>query len=195
MLHATKLSDGSLIQATPAAVKSIRSLLTREGLPDAKVAAALRSFEEAPENIKLILSPGIEAVKWSVTGLRPSLDGPLLNLLVPVKSAYEFLALHVGTAICQDTPSLSAIRKVLHETRLDTRHVEVERLHAQDAKPFHGLVFEGNIPYAKVQVRLFGQLAFRVHFKSLSVAGPGGMYTHELPSNQEHVRQLPENDA
>jgi hypothetical protein len=62
---------------------------------------------------------------------------------------------------------------------------EVERLHAPDANPFHGLVFEGNLPYAKVQVRLFGQLAFRVHFKRLAVHGPRGMYTHDLRSNEE----------
>ena len=36
---------------------------------------------------------------------------------------------------------------------------EVDRLHAPEAKPFHGIVFEGNSPCAKVQVRLFGKLA------------------------------------
>lgn len=195
VVHATKLPDGSLIQATPTAAKSIQKMLAQEGLSDTQIASAMRRFEKAPENIKLALSPAIDVVKWSVTGLRPSLDGPMLNPLIPVKSAYEFLALHVGTAIYQDTPPLTAIRKSLSEGRLDAQHVEIERLHAPDAKPFHGLVFEGNHPYAKVQVRLFGQLAFRVHFKRLSVAGPRGIYTHDLASNLEHVQQLPKNET
>jgi len=195
VVHATKLPDGSLIQPTPTALLSIEKMLVREGLSQTQVESALRRFKEAPENVKLSLSPGIDIVKWSVTGLRPSLDGPLLNNLVPVKSAYEFLALHVGTAIYQDTPSLTAIRKSLCDGKLDAQHVEVERLRAPDFRPFHGLVFEGNHPHAKVQVRLFGQLAFRVHFKRLSVAGPRGMYTHDLSSNEEQVRQLPQNDA
>ena len=141
------------------------------------------------------LSPTIEVVKWSVTGLKLSLDGPLLNPLVPAKSAYEFLALHVGTAIFQDTPPLRAIRSALISGRLEEDDLLVERLHAPEAKPFHGLVFEGNTPYAKVQVRLFGKLAFRVHFKRLSVAGVRGMYTHDLSANHESVSQLPPNDA
>lgn len=195
VVHATKLSDGSLIQSTTTASKSIQKMLSREGLSDKQISCAMRCFEEAPENIKLALSPGIEVVKWSVTGLRPSLEGPMLNPLIPVKSAYEFLALHVGTAIYQDTPPLKAIRKLLRDGGTDVQQAEIERLHAPDAKPFHGLVFEGNHPYAKVQVRLFGQLAFRVHFKRLSIAGPRGMYTHDLTSNEELVQQLPENDS
>lgn len=191
-VHATSLPDGSLIQATPTAARTIQKLLQREGLTDEEKASAMRRFAEAPENMKVTLSPGIDFVKWSVTGLRPSLDGPMLNPLIPVKSAYEFLALLVGTAIYQDTPALAAIRKSLSDGQLDSLHIEVERLHAPDSKAFHGLLFEGNNPYAKVQVRLFGQLAFRIHFKCLSVSGPRGMYTHDLSSGEEFTQQLPE---
>ena len=45
----------------------------------------------------------------------------------------------------------------------------IERLHAPANKPFHGLCFEGNDPYAKVQVRLFGKLACRIHLNHLAV--------------------------
>jgi HNH endonuclease len=195
VVRTTKLSDGSLTQSTPNAEKSIKGMLARDGLTERQIEAALKRFADAPENIKLALSPSIEVVKWSVTGMKPSFDGPLLNPLIPAKSAYEFLALHVGTAIYQDTPPLRSIRKSLHDGTLDTQHTEVERLHAPVAKAFHGLLFEGNQPYAKVVVRLFGQLAFRIHFKHLSVSGPRGMYTHELASNDEHMQRLAKNDA
>ena len=170
---------------------TIRKMLKQEGLSDQDIYVALERFRDSPDDTRLTLSPGIEVTKWSVSGLRLALDGPMLHELVPVKSAYEFLALHVGTAIYEQTPPLLAIRRALRDEVLDAKYIEVERLHAPEAKPFHGLVFEGNTPYAKVQLRILGKLAFRVHFKCLSVAGPRGMYTHDLATNHESVAQLP----
>lgn len=194
-VSSAKLPDGSLIQDTPLAASTVRKMLQREGLEPHEIETAVGRFMEAPDDTRLDLSPNIAVVKWSVTGLKLSLDGPLLNPLVPAKTAYEFLALHVGTAICEDSPPLRSIREALTNGRLQERDLLVERLHAPEAKPFHGLIFEGNTPYAKVQVRLFGKLAFRVHFKRLSVAGARGMYTHDLSTNLETVAQLPPNDA
>lgn len=165
VVHSKKLDDGSLLQPTPLAKRSLKTMLVREGLSGSSIAAALQRFENAPDNTTVSLSQCLTAVKWSVTGLRPSLDGPLLDPVVAIKCAYEFLALHVGTAIYQETPALNAIRTILRDGSINPKDVEVERLQAQEARPFHGLVFEGNQPYAKVQIRLFGQLALRVHFK------------------------------
>jgi hypothetical protein len=189
-----KLDDGSLMQETLLAEKTIRKMLEQKELSDHDVEDALRRFRESPDDTRIEISQGIEVVKWSVSGLELALDGPMLNPLIPTKSAYEFLALHVGDAIYAETPPLKAIRRALYDGVLDEQNIEVERLHAPEAKPFHGLVFEGNKPYAKVQVRLFGKLAFRIHFKCLSVAGPRGMYTHDLATNRESVEQLPPAD-
>lgn len=194
VVHSKRLGDGSLLQPTPIAQESLKKMLIRKGASNSSIANALKILEAAPENKRVSLSHGIEVVKWSVTGLHPSLDGPLLDHVVVLKCAYEFLALHVGTGIYQENPALNAIRLLLREGRVDSKHVEVERLQAQEARPFHGIVFEGNRPYAKVQIRLFGQLAFRVHLKHLAIAGGRGMYTHDLATNEEHVVQLPEND-
>jgi hypothetical protein len=195
IVRSKKLDDGSLLQPTPLARESLKKMLTREGASASSIEVALQLFDDASENTRVGLPHGIEVVKWSVTGLQPSLEGPLLDPVVALKCAYEFLALHVGTAIYQEMPALSAIRVMLREGRVDSQHAEVERLQAQEASPFHGIVFEGNHPYAKVQIRIFGQLAFRVHFKHLSVAGARGMYTHDLTTNEEHVAQLPENSG
>ena len=54
-------------------------------------------------------------------------------------------------------------------------------------EPFHGICFEGNDPYAKVQIRLFGWLVFRVHFLHLSIDGPQYEYTHQLDSGDEDI--------
>jgi hypothetical protein len=64
----------------------------------------------------------------------------------------------------------------------------VERLLAQDYAPFHGICFEGNDPYVKIQVRLFGRLAYRVHFRRLSLDQRKIVYTHNLKSGDQDVR-------
>jgi len=194
VVHSRKLDDGSLIQPTPIAAQSIQRMLERANYSKNIISDALRRLELAPENTRVTLPDGLAAVKWSIEQIHPALDGPLLNPVVPLKSAYEFLALHLNTTVYEDAPALAAIRSALAGAPLDPAHLIVERLHAPKMNPFHGLVFEGNTPYAKVQVRLFGQLAFRVHFKTLAVGGPRFIYTHDLEANTEHVAQSSSGD-
>lgn len=194
-VQAAKLADSSLIQDTSDASTTLTTMLRRDGASPQEIESALHAFTAAPENTLTTLSKNVDVVKWSVESLKLLLDGPLLNPLVPAKSAYEFLAMHVGGSIYEESPPLKAIRLALHSGRLNREHIRVERLHATETKPFHGLVFEGNAPHARVQLRLFGALAFRVHFLRLSVAGSRGLYTHDLESNEEHVQLLPQDDA
>lgn len=184
------LDDGSLIQHTPDAEKSIQRMLKRQNIDEGSIFESLQRLQCAPENIRVTLAGGLEVVKWGIEQIEPALDGRLLSPMVPFKSAYEFLALHLNSAIYEEVPALVAAREALSGGALDPTQFLVERLHAPTARPFHGIVFEGNLPYAKVQVRLFGQLAFRVHFKTLSVGGPQFVYTHDLETNTEHVAHL-----
>jgi hypothetical protein len=187
VVRSQKLADGSLIQPTTVAAKSLRRMLLRENHDEAAIEAGLDVFALAPENTRVALSQTIDVIKWSIDTVRPVWDGPLLNSISPLKSAFEFLALHLGTSVYRDDPPLAAIRRLILGQAVVGSHIQVERLHAPEAKPFHGLLFEGNMPHAVVQLRLFGQLAFRVHFKTLSVAGPQFVYTHDLVDNTEHV--------
>lgn len=189
VVQAAKISENSLILPTPIAAHSIRRMFERDGRHAAEISEVLSLFEQAPENTRIALSEKIEIVKWGIENIKPALDGPLLNLAAPLKTAYEFLALHLSTAIFQDAPALVAARRALQGDPIDQTHIIVERLHAPEAKAFHGLLFEGNSPYAIVQVRLLGQLAFRVHFKTLAVDGPRFVYTHDLITNEEYVAQ------
>lgn len=182
-----KQEDGSLVQHTPEAAKSIRRILERAGAGSEAIAESIRLLESSPENVRVEIAHGLELVKWSIEHIEPSLNGPLLSQLSPLKTAYEFLALHLNGSIYEDVPALAATRTALRGGELDASQIEVERLLGPEAKPIHGLVFEGNSPHAIVQVRLFGQLAFRVHFKTLAVGGPRFVYTHDLESNTEHV--------
>jgi hypothetical protein len=189
-VEARKLDDGSLIQQTAQGRRSIDTMLKREGYDAPFRANALARFDQAVDNAKVEIAPGLDVVKWQVTGIELALDGPLMDLVVPIKTAYEFLACHLGTGICDRAPPLEEIRRVLNGGDIDSSQVSVERLHAPRSRAFHGIIFEGNHPHAQVQVRFFGKLSFRIHFHRLAVGGPRGQYTHDLAANEESIRQL-----
>ncbi|MFY0677345.1 MAG: HNH endonuclease [Neptuniibacter sp.] len=188
--------DGRLTQQTKHARKSIAKILQKAGHSDASVTEHLKQFDAASENEKVSLGPGLEAIKRSVDRLEPDLsDSVLMTPLVPLKIAYEFLACHLNTAICAEHPPLNEIRSALKEGNEKHPAFSVERLSSGEYKPVHGLLFEGNTPYAKVQIRLFGWLAFRVHFHHLSVAGPRFVYTHMLDTDSEGMDVVEESNV
>jgi hypothetical protein len=149
---------------------------------------AVSRFDDAPDNKRVEIAPGIEAIKWRVDRLEIDLShAQFMDPLIPTKIAFEFLACHVGPAVYDDVPQLSQIRSALRNKQMNTDVLLVERLTSNKYEPFHGIVFEGNDPYARVQVRLFGWLAFRVHFLHLAVSGPRYVYTQRLDSGEEAI--------
>jgi hypothetical protein len=130
-------------------------------------------------------------VKWSIEKIDLDFsDSRLMSPLVPLKIAFEFLACHLGTAIYDEAHQLQELRTALCEMVEDDPCFEVERLHATEYKPFHGVCFEGNAPYARVLIRLFGWLGFRVHFRRLAVGEPTFVYTQSLATGSEDLRVL-----
>lgn len=187
-VRSTQAPDESLILPTPDAREAIATILRRAGFDAPFRNDAIRLFDEADENTRVRLAPGLEVVKWSIAKLEPLLEGPLMDPVVPLKIAFEFLACHLGTAVYDEAAPLKEIRRTLNGAVVNAAHVTVERLHAQNYEPFHGIVFEGNEPHSRVQIRLFGWLAFRVHFLQLAIGGPRFEYTHNLASGREHLR-------
>jgi hypothetical protein len=185
-----KEADGSLILSTPATRKTISRMLAKEGYDTQFINEALARFDSGPENVQIELSPTRTAVKWEVTGLQMALDGPPIDPAVPVKTAFEFLALHIGGRIYDRSPPVDEIRRALLDGNLDPDRILVERLEAPSALAFHGIAFEGNGPHVTVQLRLFGKLAFRVHFRRIAVRGRWFQYTHELDTGREFVSQI-----
>ncbi len=186
-----KLEDGSIIQPTGIGRKTLLNLFSKSGYQEVTAQQAVSTFDEAPDNKRVEIATGLEAIKWRIDRLEIDLShAKLMDPLIPAKIAFEFLACHVGLAIYGEDPELSQIRSVFRNKQMNTDIFFVERLTSNKYKPFHGIVFEGNDPYAKVQVRLFGWLAFRVHFLHLSVGGPRYAYTHRLDSGEEAVSEI-----
>jgi hypothetical protein len=183
-----KLEDGSIIQPTDSGRKTLLNILSKSGCQQVTAQQAVSAFDHAPDNKRVEIAPGLEAIKWRIDRLEIDLSrAEFMDPLIPVKIAFEFLACHLGPAVYDDAPQLSQIRSVLRNKQMDGDVLFVERLTSNKYEPFHGVVFEGNDPYAKVQVRLFGWLAFRVHFLYLSVSGPRYVYTHRLDFGEEAV--------
>lgn len=186
-----KLPDGSLVQPTNEAKKSVERILRKEGYEIPPVQEALRKFDEAPENMKIEIAPGLQIVKWRIEKIQPDFsERPLMSPLVPFKIAYEFIACHLGAAVYENVPPLIDIRQAFQSLDTDSGPFRIERLHAAEYKPFHGICFEGNNPHASIQIRMFGWLAFRVHFLRLAVSGSRFIYTHYLDSGAEDIRVL-----
>ena len=183
--------DGSLIQPTDYARESIKTILQRRGAGQAAIRESLRKFDEGGENERIRLGLGVEATKWSVERLEPDLSSNSpLTPLVPLKIAYEFIACHLGTAIYDEALQMQEIRTALLENIKDHPSFEIEPLKAPEYKPFHGICFEGNDPYGKVLIRLFGRLAFRVHFRRLAFDGSRFVYTHCLATHEDSLDEL-----
>ena len=183
-----KLEDGSIVQPTDAARKAVARILRKLSYAEAPIEEALAEFDETSENKRVEIAPSLEVVKWTVQNIELDLPkGQLMDPLIPAKAAFEFLAAHVRIAIYDDAPELSEVRQALMTPIPETDVIQVERLSSDKYEPFHGICFEGNNPHARVQIRLFGGLAFRVHFLHLSVGGPRFAYTHKLDTAEERV--------
>ena len=190
-IFSKKLQDGSLVQPTDKAKKTIEKILNKSADSTLPIQEALRAFDEAPENKRVKIAPGLEIVKWRIDKIIPDYsNSPLMNPVIPLKIAYEFMACHLGTAIYNDVQPLNDIRQSIKKLNSDCEHYIIERLHATEYKPFHGICFEGNNPYASFQIRLFGWLAFRVRFLRLAINGPQYIYTYYLDSRSEDIREV-----
>ena len=177
--------DGSTIRSTEDARSSFENMLRKSKISELCSRKLLRQFDKAPENVEFFLGSR-KFIKWTIERIEPDFSNSnLLNPLVPLKIAYEFLCLHLGSAAYDDAKQMSDLRMVFQKRIKSHPCYAVERLCASLYEPFHGIVFEGNDPYTKVQIRLFGWLVFRVHFKNLAVEGHRCVYTHLLDSNKE----------
>ena len=179
--------DGSLIQPTEDARKDLEKEL-RKTSSENELSSILKCFDEAPENERIKIA-NQEFIKWSVDSLNPVLDGPLIGDDLPLLMAFEYLACCLGVSIYDY--KLDPIRDSIRNKQASTDCYKVERLLGPENAPFHGLFIERNAPYVKIQIRLFGSIAFRVHFLQLVIGGNRFVYTLNLKEQTEHLQVLP----
>ena len=184
-----KTEGGALIQSPDESYKSNERILRKSGISENAIQEGLRRLYEARENEIVELAPGRVAVKRRVERVEPDLrSNKLLTPLFPLKIGYEFLALLLGTAIYKQDSALDGLRVALRQGLENHPSFHMESLNASEYKPFHGIGFVGNNPHAVVLIRLFGWLAFRVHFRGLAINHPAISYLHSLDTNREDIQ-------
>jgi hypothetical protein len=186
--RASREPDGSLIQPTDHARRNIAHMMRQDGIFEAEIASALQRFDDAAENTRVPISADYDIIKWSITKVRPALDTPEISPIVPLKIAYEYMALHLGTAVFDWR--LDPIRAFLRNDATLANTWRIERLVVLPYAPFHGLVVEENAPHGVVQIRLFGGVVFRVHFLDTGFQGVRLKYTHDLEHGREAAQEV-----
>lgn len=190
-VKAQKLSDGSLIQPPDLARKAVESILKKSGVPPGEIESTLKKFDAIPDNCRATLYPGLEVINWATDSISLDLsNNGLADDRVPLKIAFEFLACHLGTAMYDSTAQFIELRDILRNGTVGDTAYRIERLNATEFKPFHGIFFEGNDPHATIMIRLFGCLAFQVHFLKIAAGGLRFVYTHQLRTGEESVNVL-----
>ena len=184
-----RLEDGSLVQGKDEARRSIVKMLRRSG-QDRKspIEHVLAAFDEAREKERTRLAAGLDVTHWTVDDIQLDLkQSRTMSLVLPVKMAFEFLAVSMGSVIYGNDVQLSEVRESLTTFHLDGKSTLVERRHSGQYRPLHGIWIEQSVPYVVVQIRLFGWLAFRVHFLRLCSDIRSFVYTHMLDPLGEYV--------
>ncbi len=185
-IRTRRANDGSLIQPSDDARITIAKILEKCGSSAVDIQDALFKLDHSEPNSRIEIHPALDAIRWVPNGAEPDLsNSESANPLVPLKIAFEFLALHLGRAIYEDVHHYEGIRAALRDGEVLAKSFKIERLQAVAYKPFHGLCFEGNSPHTTIQIRLFGKLAFRVHFLRIATKRPRYIYTHDLGTGRE----------
>ena len=191
MVAGKRGADGVITVPTDKGKAAIATILEREGHNSALRKQAIRAFDQAQENEPLELVPGLHVVKWSVDSLRLSLEAEPMRDVVPLKIAFEYLMLHLGSGAYTMQSTLDHVRAVLRdECSVNNETVTIERLEAStEPRAFHGITFEGKSE-AQVQIRLFGKVAFRIRFIGVETPRKRWCYTHDLVTNAERLTRL-----
>ena len=185
-----KLPDGSLIVPTEEADGHLKRLLFKDGASANMIEKAASKFSRASENEIVELNESTHAVKWSIEKVEPDLaNARQLSDVAVLKIAFEFLAGLIGGVILGEHPAIGSLRSVLAQSNcVESAGYKVVRAHANSSRLFHGICFEGNFPHAIIQIRLFGTIAYRVHFERIAVDHPILEYTHDLESQREWLQ-------
>lgn len=184
-LGTIKLADGSLIVPESEVPRKIKENLKKSGWDEVMIEEALARWRSAAAGEVVVLGAGYSIKKWNNHPSSPTYTESELNPLVPLKMAYEFVALLIGGAIY--SPKLQFLRDVLKKQDRKLAQGIVSYNWAGKADAFHGIIFEGNNDVAQFQVRILGLLAYTIRFPGIAIEHPRFAYTQRLDSGKDWV--------
>ena len=189
-IEPTRQPDGSLWYSTSDAHNHLKNILRKQGATNQEISDNLEKFDNASENESIQLGPSLRVTKWKIDSVDLALDGDLINNLVLLKIAFEFLAVHAGEQIYSNRPDLSEIRQILRGKKTASNSYTIERLGRKKYEPIHGLIVRTGEPNVVVDICLFGLSIFRVKFRDVALRGPRYSYTCDLESGEEFYEEI-----
>lgn len=185
-VQGTQDGKGSIFLPTPEGLMAIRGKLTKQGRSEEEIKEFVEEIKRAPKNTKTSIAKDLDITEWEVTDIRPNYENSkAVSDRWLLKIAFEFLACYLDTSIYQ--MAFDPLRKCICGTEDPTEHCWVDRFQTKEYRPIHGLVIEENVSHGRVQIRLFGKLAYRVNFRKLQFGGRRLVYTLNLETGDEAV--------
>lgn len=154
---------------TPLARRFLEAQAAKTGATTPEVERALRAFDEAGEGVAVDFPGGFAAVKRNLREVEPVLTGQLMSELLPLKVAYEFLALWVQDKVFDR--QLDPIRQaLLGRAPVQEKGFRIELLRGPSYEAAHWIVLHtGDDDHIVIDVVLFGWHVYRVHFSDVAL--------------------------
>lgn len=169
---------------TPVARRFLEAQALRAGALAPEIAEALRAFDAAPDGAAVQFPGGFTAIKRSIRELEPTLNGELMSELLPLKVAYEFLAIGVQGSIF--ARQLDPVREAIRGAPNPHRGFAIELLRTSSYAPTHALLLRtGEDDHVIVDVVLFGWHVYRVHFLDVALQPVRFGYEVDLTSSTD----------
>jgi len=170
--------NGSIIQDTKEAGKTLESMLTKNNTSSDEIKRLKKVFDELEENIPLNVPDGHTFIKHSPSPLQPELNpNAIINDRLPALIAFEFLALLIGNKIL--STEFDEIRQFIRYGT-DTEMIAIEQVHGKKNDTFHVIVVEPKDNTIRFHVRLFRFITFFVTFKHYVYKGLDSVYIEDL---------------
>lgn len=182
--------DGSLVLKDGEAIGRVENYLKSAGWTTDAIAKAKDEVKAAARNTPLHLTTDLTLVKLIPNAIKPHNNGHTAPIeAFALKVAYEFSAMMIGDSIYRS--EFNPIRQKLKGCRISNADCfSIEILQATRTVPFHGICFEGNLPIATFQIRLFGELAIRISLLNLAISCDRWSYTHNLQLSSDAFKNL-----
>ena len=183
---AHKKEDGSIIEDTKKAVRSLKKILQKEGLTEVEIADKIQLFQELEDDRVISLSEGLKVVKRSIKSPFPSLKGPLLDEKFVALMAYEFLSLAIGNLITHR--KLDFIRKFIKEGE-KSQNLNIEHLMTRCYEPHHTIYPEFLETQVIININLFGWMLYEIHLHlgSPKIPSPDLVYLEDLKNKRTRL--------
>lgn len=155
--------DGSRVKSPNDAREEIVTTLRRRSASEIQIRTALSRHDNAPMGEYVPLGFGVAVRKGAVSEFDAMLDEPLVTETCPLAIAYLFLACVVGKTIY--AAALQPVRDSLTARTADSAAWKVDwRIVRIPYEPWHGIAVDAIEPHVVIQIRLFAQIAWHVHF-------------------------------